>query len=198
MSHVAYAASTASATNGTTAGCEVDVQTSAKRSINAALPVARLPAEMLCHAFGYLDIAECITVSAVCHHWREISLGCTILWSNIDARNATIRTHALAELIARSGNAILDFHSHSDFSAAITTQLRANIHRLRALSMLSTGVSGYSFIGIFAGIQAARLEHLDVRAFFCGMSSAFLRDNMAFAGPVEAIEGDDPLLAFSA
>ncbi|KZV87356.1 hypothetical protein EXIGLDRAFT_773742 [Exidia glandulosa HHB12029] len=142
---------------------------SALRSYNAGLPVSRLPAELLCAAFLWLPgLVDRIAVSAVCHYWRTVVLGCSELWSTLDARTMKISPLGLVELIDRTQSTTLDvrlaFRDNVASYADLVAKLSSNMHRMGALSM-------HDRLGmierLFSGTSTlARLEILDLATYF--------------------------------
>ncbi|EPS98416.1 hypothetical protein FOMPIDRAFT_1094423, partial [Fomitopsis schrenkii] len=84
-----------------------------RKTFNTLAPIAVLPPETLCAIFSHAtDIASrdasnkaaacysMISISHVCKHWREVALGCPILWSTLhfDA----MPPQCIAEFLRRS------------------------------------------------------------------------------------------------
>ncbi|KZV87635.1 hypothetical protein EXIGLDRAFT_839808 [Exidia glandulosa HHB12029] len=143
-----------------------DAAISRLRLRNSLLPVARLPNEVLCCAFTFLDLCCCISASAVCHHWREVCVGFALLWSHLDfIDDMHLTPDAAASLIARSRNVDLDLRCNLGFydaeleaGHAFLPTLRDNMHRVSSL-VLNDEVGIYA-PRLFGDIQLPRLRSL--------------------------------------
>lgn len=94
---------------------KVPVQACTLQLVNAALthfmhrldcpePTARLPPELLCRIFRFLDLKDRILTSHVSKHWRAVSLAASsVLWNRVVARHP--RPGMLHALLERSKDA---------------------------------------------------------------------------------------------
>ncbi|KAH8093967.1 hypothetical protein BXZ70DRAFT_374312 [Cristinia sonorae] len=88
-------------------------------AMNAVLPISHLPPEILSNIFrlcqwGAAEVdggffSKWISVTHVCHHWREVALHDPILWSAVSI-TASCPVNALAIILARSKQLPLDMH----------------------------------------------------------------------------------------
>jgi len=94
-----------------------------KRQHNSQLPVSRIPNEVLARIFHFLVPGEMIareylpnwnhkirlSITHVCHRWREVALGFSLLWCDIDNLTTGFR-NSIPELLRRSqGSPCLTF-----------------------------------------------------------------------------------------
>ena len=120
-----------------------------KVSLNALVPICRLPHEILSEIF--IALVRCdhnnpcirrsclrwIEVAHVCHRWREVALASPGFWSFIRVSNPEI----LSQLVARSKDCPLhvDLHEgHCNFNVTTLDILSRHIHRAQELSMKAT------------------------------------------------------------
>ncbi|EIW80254.1 hypothetical protein CONPUDRAFT_144420 [Coniophora puteana RWD-64-598 SS2] len=116
---------------------------------NALLPICCLPPEVLAEIYTYVIPTirhvprDLLTITHVCHHWREVALAHPHLWSNInmDRRNPN-RIRAL--MLERAKNAPLALelsnNMYDELQPAIFEELSQHIHRTCALSLDIRGV----------------------------------------------------------
>ena len=121
-----------------------------RRHRNTLLPISRLPTEIftaifsLLHPFGVREPPQPIaplSISHVCHRWREISLNLPHLWSHINFTRQT--PDCSAEMLARAKMAPLHLEAvTSNWSRekfeAFKRQIEAHIHHTHHLGVTTT------------------------------------------------------------
>ncbi|TFK53034.1 hypothetical protein OE88DRAFT_1656833 [Heliocybe sulcata] len=125
-----------------------------ERCLNARLPIARLPAELLVEIFKfymltnspkptypYPDVTQTpgmwteyrFRIAQVCHQWREAALDTPGLWADI----ATTRTECFKELLRRSRqvplSVVLILEVNNPAKSTILGLLVLELHRVREL-----------------------------------------------------------------
>ncbi|EIW80253.1 hypothetical protein CONPUDRAFT_144419 [Coniophora puteana RWD-64-598 SS2] len=116
---------------------------------NALSPICCLPPEVLAEIFTYATPTihhthrDLLTITHVCHHWREVALAYPNLWSNIDMdRRNPARIRAL--MLERAKNAPLALelsnNMYDKLQPAIFEELSQHIHHTRSSSLNILGL----------------------------------------------------------
>ncbi|KAH8078075.1 hypothetical protein BXZ70DRAFT_690340 [Cristinia sonorae] len=122
-----------------------------KRALNAALPISRLPPEILVEIFIHCQDdrvcrsgsfrASWLSVTWVCHHWRKLALGTPLLWSKVYiSRSHKFRDpEAFPTYLARSKQVPLEIDINLDKQDTLFSDLEnfcfPKLCRARSLSL---------------------------------------------------------------
>ncbi|RDB26658.1 hypothetical protein Hypma_005535 [Hypsizygus marmoreus] len=138
---------------------------------NTAVPISRLPPELLSWVFICLRDEyifpktriepKWICVSHVCSRWRSTALACPRLWNVIDTEFGAMWVQ---EMIHRSGGTPLSFSGKMSWGNTLSVQslLKDHVGRLRAVSLVSSSDSHPAQLADFlASISQASVPHLE-------------------------------------
>src|SRR5258707_9297030 len=151
-----------------------------KRQCNLLLPISRIPNEILSKIFCTLrnryaratkqwhwshghgpDCLEgqWITVSHVCHNWREVALNTSLLWCHIDVL-PLVRTW-IPELLRRSKHSPLTlFIERASRRGGIPEEVKMNFGRARELVVDSPAENAFQEILLtkFQGLETLEIN----------------------------------------
>lgn len=159
---------------------------------NTLIPIGRLPIEILSIIFLLLSrppfrvpikkksrqiTSSPISISHVCHHWRDVSLNMPCLWSHISF--AELTPAGTAEILARTKMAPLYLEAVIEFRLyeALVGHVNAHIHHIHHLSI--TGHSRH--LGQMFGqlvSSAPALEQLSITGSSGENPQLFIPDNL--------------------
>ncbi|KAJ3520052.1 hypothetical protein NMY22_g12919 [Coprinellus aureogranulatus] len=146
---------------------------SLKLSYNSLCDLNKLPVEILSNVFiscaaeatqqfSSTDRSSFswINVAHVCHHWREVALGCAELWANILFINEGLARFMLAQ--SKAAPLSIDIHITRSWQREFINDLASQIHRWRAISL-----EGHLDLFDWSdwSSQAPLLEKLVIRSF---------------------------------
>lgn len=136
-----------------------------RRRLNALVAIARLPPEILSEIFicctDELQSGTRITITHVCHFWREVALNTLGLWTKIDLSYST--TEAVRAYLARSKHALLKIAADAETDPPITSLRLAAQHWSQAESIrLSLSPLTYSTIATYLPSSTPLLKSLRV------------------------------------
>ncbi|KAH9936097.1 uncharacterized protein B0H18DRAFT_972141 [Fomitopsis serialis] len=136
--------------------------------------VDRLPPELLIEIFvccteNLSDGLVPLTLGAVCHYWRDVSLTSPRIWQHLvmSDRRKVEASHAQARLwLVRSWQLPLHVHVNldsRDFLLPLLSPILPYIHRWRTFDMtMDEANEHFDFAPLVAGASGARLEHLQM------------------------------------
>jgi F-box-like len=120
---------------------------------NELSPISRLPVEILCNIFsfiddyGYLKPKSWTNFSRVSQHWRSSALSAPELWA------MPLRHYRWAqEMLIRSKMAKLTIRSHHSFERSTIETFRSCFHEVNRIKEISIMVSGLIWEDLFRGL----------------------------------------------
>ncbi|KAH8091696.1 hypothetical protein BXZ70DRAFT_1011100 [Cristinia sonorae] len=149
--------------------------------LNSVVPINRLPLELLVYIFSFctpsaLDYqsskeeAAWLRITHVCHHWREVALQATHLWTNITVGRGA--THYTRACLVRSKSAPLHIYVHNAMEWTWTSEILEEISgELSRAEDLVLGIVPPSFRAALSTLPSLpRLRTLEV-ALYCPTKS---------------------------
>ena len=130
--------------------------------VNTAIPIGRIPPEILAHIFSFCVIAarshnapsnfkeaprlRWLAVTQVCHSWREVALATATLWTDI--RISTDVTNRVGRFLEFSGQALIDVYigTHGPEWTSSIREVFLHINRIRSLEIFAFNLESFKKI----------------------------------------------------